>query len=387
MKLCDLLTLRNSIKFSLVVVLSILSHEKLCTAESLIYDPILDDNLLYEPDEQACLFREQIFEIEDELLNMTKTYRFNGTVLIGYKNKVVFEKTYGYANPINKSKLTLDHRFELASVSKQFTAVAVLNLVQQGLVHLDSSVSKYISGFRFENITVRHLLNHRSGLWNYMYLVEKYWSDSIPPTNKDVIDLINQYENRLNFSPGTRFNYSNTGYAVLASLVESVSCQTFEGYFKHEVLYPLGLTNVRTFKDLRDSLDLSGYQPYRYTYLAIPPSQFNRVLGDKGVYSTADDLFEWLIAIQNYSLLNEDISVKLLNADNGKYAMGFRNSYVNEYLKVYHNGLWDGFRNGVSYFPDLGLSIIVLSHTQCKGKTRIQNFIQNRLVQSFLGES
>ena len=312
-----------------------------------------------------------------------KRSRFNGVVLVAYKNQILFEKAYGYRDPIKKEKLIIHSSFELASVSKQFTAASVLKLEEMGKVDLDQSLSTYFPDFKFKNIRIQDLLKHSTGLWDYMYLTEAYWEKTDAPNNQDVISLVNAHQSRLNFTPGRRFDYNNTNYAILVALVEKLSNQSFETFLRENFFDPYCVeeTYVGVESRKEDNV-LNAFQPYRRGFLALPPSFHNGPLGDKGIHTTAKSLWLWFKALKNHESLTEESVNKMFNLDNYKhykYGMGFRTKrdYKGN-LEVYHNGIWDGFRTGLHYSPNDNLTYIVLSHTQNKGKRYFQNYLKKQ---------
>ena len=312
-----------------------------------------------------------------------KRSRFNGVVFVAYKNQILFEKAYGYKNPIKKEKLITHSSFELASVSKQFTAASILKLEEMGKIELDQPLSKYFPDFKFKNIRIQDLLKHSTGLWDYMYLTEAYWEKTEAPNNKDVIELINAHQPRLSFSPGRRFDYNNSNYAILVALVEKISNQSFDEFLQENFFSPYCVEETYVGVESRAINNvLNAFQPYRRSYLKLPPSFHNGALGDKGIHTTARSLWSWFKALKNHESLSESSVNKMFNLkdyNHYDYGMGFRTKVDrNGNLEIYHDGLWDGFRNGLHYFPKDDLTFIVLSHTQNRNKTYFQNYLERQ---------
>jgi len=309
--------------------------------------------------------------------------RFHGVVLVAYKDQVIFEKAYGFKDPIHKDSLSPQVSFELASVSKQFTAASVLKLSELGQIDIDEPLKTYFPEFKFENIRIRDLLKHSSGLWDYMNLTEAYWNDSKAPNNHEIIGLINKHQTALSFKPGRRFRYNNTNYALLVTLVEKVSGNSFEKFMQENFfeLFCLENTYVGVQSRRRDNV-ADAYQPYGRGYVKLPPSYHNSALCDKGIHATANDLWLWFKAIKNQESLSEDSVKKMFNLESYPhydYGMGFRTKVSKSgELEIYHDGLWDGFRNGLHYFPEKDLTYIVLSHTQNSGKVYFQNYLERQ---------
>ena len=334
-------------------------------------EPIVDYSSLFSPELQV---------FEDQIQKRAKRNRISGSVIIAYKDQILYEKDFGYKNPITKAPMEPNMSYQLASVSKQYTAAAVLKLYEERRLDIDQSVSTYLPGFKFEKVTIRDLLKHRSGLWNYMYLTEQYWNKDIAPNNLEVVDLINANAPRLNFPAGRYFSYSNTGYVVLGAIVEQITQLSLGEFIEDEFLLPLCLDE--TFVDKHDrnkNVILDGYQSYRRSFIELPEGFHNNAIGDKGIYASAKDLFVWFRDLKNGEIVNED-NIDLMfgrneNGKNKRYGMGFRLEHKNGEEVIFHNGLWDGFRNGLEYHPKDDLVVIVMTHTQNKQKHYFQNYL------------
>lgn len=324
------------------------------------------------------IFSPELEVLQDKIQKKANQLNINGSVLVAYKDQVVYQEDFGFKNPITKEKMASDLSFQLASVSKQFTAAAVLKLQEMQLLDIDEPVAKYLPGFKFEEVSVRDLLKHRSGLWNYMSLTEKYWENDVAPNNLDVVELINKHARKLNFPSGEHFSYSNTGYVVLGAIVEQLSQKPLGKFIKDEFLTPLSLENTFVQKKPSNKARiLDGYQAFGNSYIKLPAGFHNGALGDKGIYASANDLFVWFKNLKNGEFLSEN-SLTLMfgaNNENQRYGMGFRLKNENDESIIYHNGLWDGFRNGLVYFPEEDLVFIVLTHTQNKRKKHFQNHL------------
>ncbi|NCC74557.1 MAG: class A beta-lactamase-related serine hydrolase, partial [Sphingobacteriia bacterium] len=167
--------------------------------------------------------------------------RFNGNVLVAYKGYPVARYSHGYANYYTRERLNHHTLFQLASVSKAFTAMSVLILYERGQINIYQPVQQYIPEFPFPDITIRHLLQHTSGLPNYMFYVDNYWQKDQPLHYSDVLNLLKVHGKGLGFTPGRRFHYSNTGYAMLAMIVEKVSGIPYYRFVKENIFNPLGM--------------------------------------------------------------------------------------------------------------------------------------------------
>ncbi|EMY81165.1 beta-lactamase-like enzyme, transpeptidase superfamily protein [Psychroflexus gondwanensis ACAM 44] len=343
---------------------------------SKVTDPIPKEPIV----NYSSLFSPELQVFEDQIQKRAKRNKISGSVIVAYKDQILYEEDFGYKNPITKAPMEPNMSYQLASVSKQYTAAAVLKLYEERRLDIDQSVSTYLPGFKFEKVTIRDLLKHRSGLWNYMYLTEQYWNKDIAPNNLEVVDLINANAPRLNFPAGRYFSYSNTGYVVLGAIVEQITQLSLGEFIEDEFLLPLCLDE--TFVDKHDrnkNVILDGYQSYRRSFIELPEGFHNNAIGDKGIYASAKDLFVWFRDLKNGEIVNED-NIDLMfgrneNGKNKRYGMGFRLEHKNGEEVIFHNGLWDGFRNGLEYHPKDDLVVIVMTHTQNKQKHYFQNYL------------
>lgn len=329
------------------------------------------DSLYYNP--KSDIEKLALTELAETISAKAKLYSFNGEVIVSQNNRILSYSSFGYANPFLRKRLETGYRFQLASVSKQFTAVAILELVAKGKLMLDDSFSQYFPNFKFHSITVEQLLTHSAGLPDYFWYLENTWKSEMGPKNEDIIPLINRYISTTDFVPGTKSVYSNTGYVLLALLVENITGVPFRDYMSKQYFKPLNMTQTGF---VRGGLSLTGYEidANSKLYIPIQPSLSNAIFGDKGIYTTAWDLNRWFIALKQGRILSQKwVDLMFYPKDFEQTAKSFGMGFKLEWskfrlLKVYHNGLWEGFRNGIAYFPKKDLQIIVLSHTSVKAK-------------------
>jgi CubicO group peptidase (beta-lactamase class C family) len=301
---------------------------------------------------------------------------FNGCVLYGEKGRLVFKKAYGYDDFKTKKRLTTSSAFQLASVSKMFTAMAIMILKEEGLLDYDDSVRQYIPELPYTGLTIRNLLNHRSGLPDYMHFSDTYWDQTKPLTNEDMILVMAQYKPPRYFSPGNGFDYCNSNYALLASVVERITKKPFDQFIKENIFDPLKMDNTFIYH-LEEGQEIPEYVPVgvagHHSARGMPrvePNYYqNGVVGDKGVYATVEDLFKWDQALYRGSLVSESTLEEAFTEGSPRFSKWRDNYGFGWRLKadrpntVYHYGWWKGFR---SYFiRDLyqEKTIIVLTNT------------------------
>lgn len=297
---------------------------------------------------------------------------FNGTVLVAEKGRILYEKSFGYANFKSKDSLRLNSIFQLASVSKPLTSCAILMLYEQGLLQLDDDLQKYFPDFPYEGVTIRMLLTHRSGLPDYMYFSHYLWKDkSIPLTNQDVLDLMIFYKPGRYYLPDRRYNYSNTNYCLLALIIEKVSGKPYAQFMREHIFQPLGMrdTYVLDYNDLAqpglDQLAI-GYDRFRRP---AENSYLNGVVGDKGIFSTVEDLFRWDQALYHGELVSLATLEKAYEPahrdlrDNDNYGFGWRINANHGNKIIYHSGWWKGYKTYFIRKIEEKKTIIILTNT------------------------
>lgn len=301
----------------------------------------------------------------DNLLNsLFSAKKINGNFLIAEKGKVIYKKSFGIANEETKQPLNENSIFEIASVSKQFTAMAIMMLNEKGKLNLDDTLSKFIPELAFyKGITIRHLLNHTSGLPDYMELFEKIFDQSKIATNNDIITIFAKRQPKEIFAPNSKHEYCNTGYALLASIIERVSGESYDKFLQNSIFKPLKMNNTFVYKRRLAPKKVDNYA-YGYVFsdslkkYALPDNfketeyviLLDGVVGDGGINSTVNDLLKWDRALYTNKLLsnkamNEMFSTTILNdATQIKYGYGWQLENHDEFGKiVYHGGGWPGY--------------------------------------------
>ncbi len=318
-------------------------------------------------------------KIHNYTSQLSQKYGFNGSILVAKSGKILFEEHIGRKDLRLKEPIDSTSTYQLASVSKQFTAAAILLLYQEGKLDLDDFASKYLTDFPYKNIKIRHLLNHTSGLPNYMYAAEHNWKSKLPPDNAAMLNLMNKIKMYAYFKPGDRFDYSNTGYFILASIVTKVSNQSLGNFLESRFFKPLNMkhTYVHNPKEATKNDELVGFRKYGRSYIAIPFSINDGVVGDKGIYSTVSDLFKWKQSLESNTVLNKHILAQAFlpgKTNSGKivpYGFGFRLKQEIDSELVYHNGVWNGFSTTLRNYKTDEITIIILSNNSFNSITPI----------------
>jgi CubicO group peptidase (beta-lactamase class C family) len=280
---------------------------------------------------------------------------FNGSILVAEKGRILYAGAFGYSNIKTKDTLNVNTPFQLASVSKMFTATAIMFLHDKGLLEYDDDLKKYIPEFPTSGITIRNLLNHRSGLQNYIYVADKYWDRTKIITNNDIPALFKNNDIKPVFPPNHHFNYCNTNYALLALIVEKISSFSFRDFMKTFIFTPLKMNNSYIYCKADENFkpgSAIGFSCFnRGGMRAEVPDYLDGVTGDKGMYSSVEDLYLYDQALYECRLMKSSVLAEAFTPspdDNGKtkkYGFGWRIRVSEDQKKeVYHYGWWRGFR-------------------------------------------
>lgn len=305
---------------------------------------------------------------------------FSGVVLVGERNHILYNRAFGLANKRKKIPMTTETPFQLASVSKQFTAVCILQLYERGLLQLTDTLGKFFPELPYKQVTIHQMLVHRSGLPNYHYLFdERVLQTDSSVTNQLLVNRLADRKEPRFFSPNARYMYSNTGYALLAAIVEKVSGLPFEQYLQQNVFQPLAMDSTFAYRALKSQT----YPPHATGYLRGRQQAYDNYLdhflGDKGIYATSADLFRWDQGLYSGKIINPD-TLKLAFRPMGKvltatenYGYGWRLREYNGDSIQYHSGWWHGFKTTLIRVPSRQITIIVLkNHARCGGIGRNQ---------------
>lgn len=299
---------------------------------------------------------------------------FNGGIIVAKKGQIVFEAYNGTGHINGQDTITAATPFHIASVSKTFTAMAVLKLWQDGKLNIDDAFSKYFPSFNYAGVTIRSLLNHRSGLPNYVYFMETLgWDKSKFVSNEDVFNyLVSRKKEIKNIaSPNTHFNYCNTNYSLLALLIEKISGLKYPAFLQETFFTPLQMKNTFVF----DSSRLNTVNPsYDWRGRIIPFNFLDIVYGDKNIYSTVNDLLIWDRALSSGKIFSQktlqEAYTGYSNEKNGirNYGLGWRmNNYPNEKKMIYHNGWWHGNNTSFIRLIEDSATIIVVGNKYNRG--------------------
>src|SRR4029078_5201268 len=242
-----------------------------------------------------------------------------GNVIVIKKGAIIYEQALGYADYDSKRLLNDSSVFELASVSKQFTAMGIMICKERGLLSYSDNIKKFFPALPYENITVRNLLTHTSGLPAYEDQFEKHWDHKKIAYNKDVLEMLKQRRDTLFFQSGTKWKYSNTGYAVLAAIIEKVSGMSYNDFMAKNIFKPLNMSHTYIYNTRRSNHKIPDNYAIGFVYsdslkkYVLPDDlpqydyvyYLDGIVGDGCVNSTTGDLFKWDQALYSNNLVTK----------------------------------------------------------------------------------
>ncbi|MFN6946094.1 MAG: serine hydrolase domain-containing protein [Cytophagaceae bacterium] len=334
--------------------------------------------------------REKAKNIDKYLSKLYKQKKFNGCVLVSEGGEIIFNSAYGYADFATETPLSSQSSFHLASVSKQFTAMAVMMLKEEGKLNIENDITEYIPEMPYKGIKIKHLLNHSSGLVNFLNYVPTYlnfWDSCQIAQNCEMPLILKEKQPRLQFRPGTRFAYNNTGYVLLAHLVERITEQSFQEFVQERIFDVLGMKHSKVVSLACEPVVPNRVYNYIYTrrnFELFDDDVRNGFVGEKGVYASVEDMYRWDQALYDTLLVKENTLKEIFeysNLDNGRkimYGYGWRKSKDNPDL-VYHFGHWKGARACIMRYTDSKNTIIILNNTSNNTLKRIVAHVKKEL--------
>ena len=336
-----------------------------------------------------CLLPFTYVQSQDKVAAIDQIFRkfaeyesFQGTVLVADHGEILYEQAFGQANREWSVPNTVDTRYNIASLSKQFTAVLVLQLVEEGVLHLDSTINAYLPVYRQDvgsQVTLHHLLTHQSGIPNYTSL-PYVWSDSLM-LHYTTDELLTKFGSRdLTFRPGSQFRYSNTGYLLLSAILEAVTGEPFDTLLNRRITVPLHLS--RTGVDDRSRLieqRAYGYEKTTKGFHPVEATFMRNLQGAGNLYSTVGDLYRWDQALTDNTLLpkkkmralikpHTEASTQWIPPYENTYGYGVGLTEIALTKKktipmVFHSGHIKGFSSFYGRFPEDQQAVIILSNT------------------------
>jgi len=314
----------------------------------------------------------------DKLLNEKFNSNTSGAaILITQKGKTIYRKAFGQANLEQGVKMTPGNVFEIGSMTKQFTAVSILMLVEQGKIKLTDEITKFIPDYptKGHKITVHHLLNHTSGIKSYTRIRKLF---SVARNDMKPLELIKFFRDEpMDFNPGEQYKYNNSAYVILGYIIEKTSGISYEEYVQKNIFDTLNMTNstyashTKLIKNRAAGYhNRNGYQNARYISFTLP-------YAGGSLMSTIDDLNTWQQALTHNKLLKKETLQKahtnytLNNGDKINYGYGWNIKTINNTLSLEHGGSIFGFKSMGVYIPSTDVYVVILTNCDCISPTKL----------------
>lgn len=303
-------------------------------------------------------------KIDEYLEIYTKLWAFSGSIAAIKNGNMLFKKSYGYANIEHKVKNSIETKYRIWSITKQFTAAAILILEERGLLKVEDSLKKYFPNWSELNnqITIHHLLTHTSGIFNHSAMNKSH--QTFQRVQHEKHDLIKMFISKpLDFEPGTNWNCSNTGYYILGMLIEKLSGMNFSEFLSKNIFLPLGMFNTGVDDDKKIVENkASGYYLNGNDLIHCNYINMNLMLSSGGMYSTVEDLLIWDQALNNEKLLSRKSIEKMNTQYKNNYGYGVAINMNGDRRVVYHNGGCEGFLSEIHRYVDNDFAVVVLSN-------------------------
>lgn len=309
--------------------------------------------------------------------------QFNGSVLIAEKGQIVLKKGYDYSDESTKKKNNPNTIYELASCSKQFTAAAVMLLKKQGKLHYTDKLSQYFPELSiWDNVTIYDLLRHTSGIPEYIFDMPKSWDKTRIATNRDLIQFYAERKDSLKFVPGSRHQYNNTNYALLASIIEKASGKSYALFLSENIFHPLGMKRTFVYNPYLSPKKIKNYAPgylwAKNSFAKITPEKMqgdtdmvyylDGIVGNAKVHSTAEDILLWIEALKNNTFFSSAAfgeMTEIIETPSEKkvyYGFGLDVAKRDGTFSFGHTGSWGGYATFIYHDMIRDRTIITLQN-------------------------
>lgn len=315
----------------------------------------------------------QLTDTFDKMLSeQFKPHEPGAAVLVSRKGQIIYKKAFGMANLELSTPMQVDNVFWIASIGKEFTAVAILQLMEQGKLDLQDEITKFIPDYPTQGhkITIEHLLTHTSGIHNFSGMKDPEKKLALDCTPNEVIDFFKNLPMR--FAPGTKWEYSNSGYFLLGYIIETITGKTYAEYLEQNIFKPLGMTNSLYANDTRLIKNRVGAYSYgEKGFENSKPRNITHVYSAGAIQSTVEDFFKWHQAVHSNTLVRKEsldkafTRYRLKNGKEADYGYGWRLGYVYESPSIWHGGSIEGFGTTEMYLPKEDVFVVVFSNCDC----------------------
>jgi len=306
-------------------------------------------------------------QVDELFAPLTVATQPGAAVMIIRDGKILHEGHYGLADVDKATSITSKTNFRLASVSKQFAAMAIMILAEDGQLSYDDPIGLHVPALAvYPEVTIRHLMQHTGGLPDYYDQID---TTGDIPTNDDAARILGEMASP-EFAPGERYEYSNSGYDMLGPIVEAAAGMPFVDFVRERIFAPLNMSNSlvhdHTFPEIPSRA--IGYDPAEDGFEPNDFDPLNGIVGSGGIYSNLDDMFRWDQSLYGEQLVSQESLATAFTAgqDNQgesiEYGFGWRIEKTRGHKRVQHSGSWVGFRTHIARIPVLQFSIVILSN-------------------------
>lgn len=318
------------------------------------------------------------------------SYAPGADFLIAQNGKIIYKKAFGLANLELNVPMKTDNVFEIGSMTKQFTAISILILLEEGKLKLDDEITHFIADYptNGHKITIHHLLTHTSGIKSFTSMKEL---NSIAKNDLTPLELIDFFKNEtMDFAPGDQFKYNNSGYVILGYIIEKVSGQSYADFVEEHIFIPLGMT-ASQFASHQKVIEnrASGYRN-RDGFVNTRRISFTIPYASGSLMSSVDDMFTWQEAIKNNVLIGRETAekaftnYKLNNGEPINYGYGWHLKSIDGIPSREHGGAIFGFKSMGVYIPSQDIYVIGLNNCDCNSPTKITRQIAELVVKSII---
>jgi len=297
--------------------------------------------------------------------------------MVAKDGKTIYQKALGKANLELRFDMSTDNVFQLGSMTKQFTAIAILMLAEQGKLDIKDPITKYINDYPAGNkITLHHLLTHTSGIKDFtkMKALQEIAQKDLSP--KELIDFFKNEP--IDFAPGEKFDYNNSGYVILGQVIELISGETYENYIRKHIFNKIGMDNSRYASDLAVIINRAyGYQKKEAGYVNKSKISFTIPYASGSLMSTLADMLKWQNAINSNLILKPETIKKaftkyrLNNGETFTYGYGWHLKEINGFAAREHGGSIFGFKTMAVYIPTADIYVVGFSNCDCNSPTQL----------------
>lgn len=329
--------------------------------------------------------KSEVQSIQKYFTKFVSKRKFNGHIVVAKKGKIIFDTTSGYANIRRKIKLEKNSVMQLASITKPITATVILQLLEEGKLSLNDTITKYLTELpeNYDKITIQQLLSHRSGLSPYPYYCHEMIDDKQRLIYNDTVLCVIDFHNpKPYYSPGQKYNYCNTNYMLLASIVEKIEKKSFIDVIETRIVKKCGMKNSFMFdakKTKKPSNLVLGHTKSNKTFNL---DYLDGVVGDKGFFSNAEDILQFDRMLSNGKIISDSVMNLAFTAhnkirNNKSYGLGWRIKTHPKLGKIiYHTGWWHGNRNIYIKIPENEYTIIILSNALQGSSYNMNNLLE-----------